>query len=85
MELMGSRAQKMFLRGATKGGSKIKKINRRKRQDESKIARKLQVLWKAITSEKLQRRGKGPLPHNRKVPRSRTQRMQQEIANKPQN
>ena len=83
MELLGARGQKMFLPSATKGGSWTEKINRGKRPDKSKRTKRLQVLPKAVTSEKLQRRGKGPLPHNRKVPRSRAQRMQQ-TANKSQ-
>ena len=47
MELLGPRPQKMFLQGTertertTKGRSKTKKINRRKRPDESKITGKL--------------------------------------------
>jgi len=58
MELLGLRPQKMFLRSAEKGrekmgDAKVKKINRRERQVGSKVTRKLQVLWKTITSEKL--------------------------------
>ena len=73
MELLGARAQKMLLLSAAKDGSKTKKTNRRNGQDKSKRTKRLQVLSKAAASEKLQRRGKRPLPHNWKVQRSGAQ------------